>query len=94
MLHHQNTTGATPQGHLCTMFLLYQGKGEGPGAPHSRPWPSRIQEQALAGGAIGPPVPPMGFYLSIPSARSPSSFLTPAPPIMRGYDRPALARLA
>lgn len=44
------------------MFLLYQGKeGEGPGAPHSRPWPSRIQEQALAEGAIGPPVPPMGL---------------------------------
>lgn len=36
MLHHQNTTGATSQGHFCTMFLLYQEKGEraqGPRTP-------------------------------------------------------------
>ena len=36
MLHHQNTTGATSQGHFCTMFLLYQGKGgqgQGPRTP-------------------------------------------------------------
>lgn len=38
MLTYQNTTEGTSQGHLCTLFLLYQEKGgEGPGAPHSRP---------------------------------------------------------
>ena len=34
MLTHQNTTGATSQGHFCTMFLLYQEKeGRGPRGP-------------------------------------------------------------
>lgn len=81
VLRRQNTTGATSQGHLCTMFLLYQEKeGEGPGAPHSRPWPSRIQEQALTEGAIGPPVPPMGFHLSGLPQEAPHLVL--APPLL------------
>lgn len=78
MLHHQNTTGATSQGHFCTLFLLYQEKeGRGPRGPAL---------QALAVSHTGPGAPLAsnrparaadGLSSFLASARSPSSFLTP-----------------
>lgn len=61
MLPHQNTTGATSQGHFCTMFLLYQGKGgqgQGPRTPGLGRLAYRSRRSPEEQSAR--PAPPMG----------------------------------
>ena len=80
MLTYQNTTEGTSQGYFCTLFLLYQGKGEGPGAPHSM---ASVISDTVAGArrrSNRPARAADGPYLSLPPQEAPHLVL--APPLL------------